>query len=394
MKNKKLVIVTTVPATLFSLLSNQIPQLQTLNYSISLITSSGAGWITIPDVVKKYGLPVFTIPLSRTISLGRDIVSIFRLFLLLRRIKPDIIHYSTPKAALIASVAAFLVRIPRRIYTVRGMVYYNKHGFARFVLIAAEKVTCLLSHTIISVSESNKHELVRNHVCAPEKLVMLCHGSSQGVDANNRFNPAAISQSDVRTIKQGLRIEDTVVVYGVVGRLTKEKGIDELLTAWQDVKKSITPCILLVVGKLEKNRTPLSLETTNTMAHDSSIIVTGHVDKPEIYYSFMNVLVHPSHREGFPNAVLEAAAMRVPAITTDAVGCRDSVVDGDTGFIIPVRDSQALAQRMIFLGQNSAVREKMGANARQRVVSCFDPKLICNALVDLYDNPRRQKVGS
>ena len=209
--NNSLVIVTTIPATLYHLLSNQIPYLTAQGMSVTLITSAGE-WVTVRDVEKRYGVRVHTAPFTREYSILKDIGAIRRLYAQLKTIRPVIVHYSTPKAAFLCSLAAWCARIPRRVYTVRGMVYYGKKWPLRSVLECVEWLTCRLSTHVLSVSASNRDFIIRRRLCHAAKIRVLAHGSSQGVDARQRFNPANLD---------GIKLDGLRQSTGIIGSMCR-----------------------------------------------------------------------------------------------------------------------------------------------------------------------------
>jgi glycosyltransferase involved in cell wall biosynthesis len=305
---------------------------------------------------------------------------------LLQRLRINVIYYCTPKASLISALSAFFTRVPFRVYSNFGLVYYGKSGLTEKVLLAAEVVTCLCSHKVILMSESNKRYMVHRNLCDPNKMVILDHGSNQGVDAQSTFNRANITQEEIAALKNKLRIPGNAVVFGYIGRLVKDKGIMELIESWKEVNKSIAGRLLIIGPKNEpRDRLPLKVYTDIEVMPGIQLI--EQVSDPRLYYACMDAFVLPSYREGFPNVVLEAAAMELPVITTDALGCIDSVHDGETGFIVPVKDVKKLVEKMLLLGRDGELRKSMGKNARQRVLKEFNPETIAFELVRLLKSP-------
>jgi glycosyltransferase involved in cell wall biosynthesis len=201
------------------------------------------------------------------------------------------------------------------------------------------------------------------------------------------FAPNKISLSQKLQTRRSLNISPDAFVFGFVGRLVNDKGINELSIAWKQVSAKIDNAVLIIIGPKNEPNDRISYETNSYLSNSKSIRLTGAVQNTVAYYSIMDTLVHPSHREGFPNAVLEAAAMELPVITTDALGCIDSVRDGETGFIVPVRNTEKLAEKMLLLARDTELRENMGKKARQRVLCDFDPQSLALELVHLLKKP-------
>jgi glycosyltransferase involved in cell wall biosynthesis len=381
----RMAIITSVPTTLYHLFSNQVDRIRNEGIDLFFVSSTGDRWITATDVEEKYGIKVHPISFFRTFSIFADIKSFVALFLLFRRLKLDMIYYCTPKASLISSLAAFCAAIPFRIYANFGQVYYKKTGLVATTLQYAERATCALSHKVILMSKSNLEFLLSERLCDSGKMGILGHGTNQGVDAQKRFNPNTFDAAKVDAFKSSLSINKKTKVFGYIGRLVKDKGIIDLIDAWQDVKKEGS-CILLLIGPRKEPRDLLPEYIYEKISLDPTIRLIEPVANPEIYYAIMDVFVLPSYREGFPNVVLEAAAMKLPVITTDAIGCVDSVADNETGFIVPVGNVEKMKEKMKQLLFDPELRRKMGDNARERVLRDFDGEAIADDLMFLINN--------
>ncbi len=377
---KRVLAVSTIPATIYYFQYNQIDFLKKNGYSFYLVTSKD-NWISVSELKEKINCPVFTIPLSRNFSPFNDLISIIKLFFLIIKIKPHIVYYSTPKASFIASISAFLCFIPFRIYSHRGVVYTNKLQIKYYPLKIIDFVCCLLSHKIIVNSYSNLEFLKKNQILNKYKIGILGNGSSHGVDAINRFNPQKINS----TKKYDLSINNRIL-YGFIGRIERDKGINDLIKSWALVNKEIKNSVLLIIGPIIKSWDAISHETLSSIKRNNTTILLDPVNDIENYYAAMDIFVFPSYREGFPNVVLEASAMEIPTITTDALGCRDSVVNLETGLIVPLGDIKKLADAMIKLGSDNLLRSNLGKKARQHVLKYYNPELINKELLFLFNN--------
>ncbi|HMD67853.1 MAG TPA: glycosyltransferase, partial [Chitinivibrionales bacterium] len=302
------------------------------------------------------------------------------------RLHLDVIYYCTPKASLLTAMAAFLMRVPFRIYSVFGQVYYGKKGATEKILLLAELVSCACSHKVILMSESNLRYMAAKKLCRPDKMGMLGCGTNQGVDAKGQFNPERIDTNNALKLRQKLNIPEKAAVIGYMGRLVKEKGILELVNAWHDIKNNTVPCVLLLIGPRKEPRDQLPQNVFNEIETDPTIRLIESVADPESYYAIMDIFVLPSYREGFPNVVLEASAMRLPVVTTNAIGCVDSVLDNETGFVVPVRNVEQMKEKIKVLLHNPEMRRDMGAKARERVLRDFDGEAITEELMYLINN--------
>ena len=318
-----------------------------------------------------------TLPMVRNPSLIRDVFSFVRWIMLLRNIKPTVVVIGTPKAALLGIVASFLCRVPFRIYQLRGLRLETVSGPTRHILHLFEWVTARSSTKVLAVSPSLKHEYCRLGLSPESKVEVVGDGSSHGVDTNY-FHPTRWSAWQPPEAQLSRAIESKIPILGFVGRFSRDKGVRELLKCCQLLVEAGTEHTLLLVGPLEgESDTVESIRLLNPFT-----VVTGPVKDVAPYYPIMDLLLLPTHREGFPNVILEAAASGVPAITTNATGALDAVRDGETGVIVPVQDGNSLAEAVVrLLGQPELLLE-FGDCARERAVAHFEITLVTKKYVD------------
>jgi len=299
----------------------------------------------------------------------KDLRSLLELTTELRRNRPKVLLYATPKASLLASIAGTALGIRTRVYQLWGLRLETVTGTTRRILAACEKITSKFSTKILanSVSLSATYQSLGLNV--GKRVDVLGQGSSHGVDIVRYSRVSSYPTLDEKT-SEFLNRNKSRFIVGFVGRLHPDKGIDTLLAAVNQVQASGTPVAVLIVGNDEGANFERDLYW-----EDSSIIV-GHVDDPRPYYAAMDVLVLPSLREGFPNVVLEAAAMSVPSIVSNGTGLVDSVVDGETGLIVPVQDSKILADAITRLATDAQQLSKLSAAARIRVEEHFIQELV------------------
>lgn len=316
-----------------------------------------------------------SVPMVRRPSPIRDAIALLRWLVLVARVKPSVVAVGTPKAALLGLLSSFVCRVPARIYVLRGLRLETVAGLGKRILVFLEWVASRSSTHILAVSPSLKEEYSRQGLSSEEKIQVLGHGSSHGVDVSH-FNPKRWLDWSPPEARLGEAISSNVPILGFVGRLSPEKGSRELLACHKALLLSGFQHKLLVVGPIEERAVSDELRTSTY----PGIICTGAVSDTAPYYSVMDILLLPTHREGFPNVILEAAASGVPAITTDATGASDSVVHEETGLIIRVGDTFGLSSGVKRLLADSQLRSTMGTNARSRVVQYFDS----NNVVEQY----------
>ena len=297
----------------------------------------------------------------------QDLGSLFTLLRTLRRIDPEILVYATPKASLLASIAGFGLRIPIRIYQLWGLRLETTTGLKRRILGSLEWLTSRLSKVVLANSASLSNLYRSLGLNAGRRLEMIGHGSSHGVDTSYFSQYAVYSKMDHETASMLEDRRDEIKI-GFVGRLHPDKGIHTLFKALDLIAETGTNATLILVGGDEG--VELELKSNDAITK----MVVGHVNDPRPYYAAMDVLVLPSLREGFPNVVLEAAAMSVPSIVSDGTGVVDSVVDGETGLVVPVEDAQELANALLRLIADEDLRTSLGVAARVRAQRDFEQK--------------------
>jgi len=368
------------------LLNGQMGYLQKIGFEPAIVCGPGKG-----TEVKRTAesIPVFTTAMEREISPLRDLLSLHRLYRLVRRLRPTILNVGTPKAGLLVGLAAFLNRIPCRIYTLRGLRVETARGIKRRMLTLTERIACACANRVICVSPSLQRRAAELRLVSLEKTRVLGSGSSNGVDVA-RFMPTAERRAQAAEIRRRLGIEPGAPVLGFVGRFTRDKGIPELVEAFQLVREDFPDTRLLLLGSYEPGD-PVPLQIRTAIESDPGVVRIDFTDEIASYYHAMDVFVLPTHREGFPNCVLEAQAAECPVVTTRATGAVDSVEDGVTGLLVPVGDAAATAAAIASLLSDRAMAQRMGRNGRERVIRQFRQELIWEALADVYRELLRER---
>ncbi len=366
----------THPMTARLLLRGQLEWMQERGFDVTLITS------TVDEPVSEVDDPPFEVrrvPMSREISPAADGVSLARLTRELRRLRPDIVNAGTPKAGVLGMAAARLARAPRRVYTLRGLRLETTGGLRRRVLTAAERFACSSAHRIVCVSDSLRRRCEELGVCAPGRARVLADGSSNGVDFE-RF--ARVPDAATERLGAELGLGRAPVV-GFVGRLTRDKGIEELARAFEAIRREAPAARLLLIGGDEPGD-PVDPECRRRLAEDPAVIDVGRVDDTAPYYPLMDVLAFPSYREGMPNAPLEAAAAGVPTVGCRVTGSVDAIRDGVTGTLVAAGNSTALASALLGYLRDGELARRHGDAARERVARRFRPERVWQALENLY----------
>jgi glycosyltransferase involved in cell wall biosynthesis len=379
----KLAYVTTVPVTQWGFLRGQNAYFSGKGFEIHAISSPGRH---LDALAERDGVTAHAVPIARTISPLGDVLTAWRLFRLFRRIRPDIAHVSTPKAALLGAAAAWAARVPVRVFCIRGSATEPASGLQRHIYRIAEWLTGRFCHQAICVSESLLAFVRSESILARDRGMVAAKGMSNGVDVQ-RFDVESIDPARLRMMPGALpRLaqDPSAVVVGYVGRLTLDKGIEILWRAWMVLRQEYDNLHLVLVGPWEKEAS-VAGECRRSLETDARVHIVGYTEDVVPYYRLMSFCVFPSFgSEGFPNAPMEAAAMRLPVVATRVVGAVDAVEDGVTGILVPPRNVEALIRAMRMYVEDPGLRQRHGAAGCARVRRDFGQEAIWAALEEEY----------
>lgn len=350
-------------------------------YALTVVAS---GEEKLREFCEQQGCDGINIEMKRGISPRNDLGPTAELIRVLRERRPEIVHVSTPKASLLGLIAATAAGTHHRLYQIRGSVLETATGRMRTLLKGVERTCCTLATAVLCQSDSLRRSLVAQQLASPERLFVALSGSN-GVDAQTRFNPERIPPADTARLRKELNIADGATVVLFVGRLVGDKGVGELHRAWEAIARSHPDAVLVLVGPFEE-RDGVTPETRQFLESESTVRLVGVDWEVAPYYALADLLVLPTYREGFPNVLLEAGAMRLPVVATRVDGCVDAVVDGSTGTLVAARDAQALQQAIVRYLDEPELRQRHGAAARTRVIERFDRRVMQHAIADIYDH--------
>ena len=336
------------------------------------------------------GVMAHVVPMARGIELFADFIAFCRIWQLIRRLRPDIVEFSTPKAGLLGNIAAWIRRVPVRVYFLRGLRLETATGLMRIVLLWSEKIAAACAHVVVANSRSLGNRAHELGISNGNKTMILGEGSSNGVDAV-RFSPGSSS------VRDELAIPAKAQVIGFVGRLTTDKGVPELLEAFVKVLRHRPECCLVLVGWFDAAADALGRGLRERIEGHPQIVCTGYVADAAPYYRAMDLMVLPSWREGFPNVVLEAAASGVPVIATTCTGSCDAVVPEVTGVLVAPGNPDAIAEAALRLLGDDQLRGRMAGAARKWAVEHFDEQHVLAMTVQFYQEllkRRKSKMDS
>ncbi len=371
--------VTTVPLSL-RFVAGQAAYMRAKGFESHAVSSPGA---PLTQFATQESVPVHPVSMARRITPFRDLVALLQLWRLFRRLRPHIVHAHTPKGGLLGMIAARFAGVPVRIYHMHGLPFITATGLTRRILMATEAVSCRMASQVLCVSRSVRSLAIDLRLSPPENIHVLLQGSCNGVDAETEFDPDRLNgsvRSDTRR-RYGIPADATVI--GFVGRLARAKGLVELSDAWKMLRDEHPDLHLLLIGPEEPGDPPPSGLLEGLRA-DPRVHFTGeNWDTPPLYRA-MDILALPTHREGFPLVLLEAAAMRVSIVATRVTGCLDAVQEGLTGTLVPAFDAVALADGLARYVCDPVLRRLHGEAARDWVIREFCPKDIWQAIYQEY----------
>lgn len=370
---QKLIRISTIPVSLETLLKGQLKMLSE-HYEVVVVSSPGERMKVLEE---REGVRTVSIPMERRISLVKDFMSLLRLIILFAKERPDMVHSITPKAGLLSMLAAWITRVPVRMHTFTGLVFPTATGKMQKLLIVMDRLTCFCATHINPEGEGVKRDLI-NYNITSKPLHVIANGNVNGIDLEYFDRTPEVMEKAYSYKKEG------TFTFCFVGRMVKDKGINELVHSFLRLYQDDTRVRLLLVGPFEKELDPVLPEVEEQILHHPGICFMGFQSDVRSFLAASDALVFPSYREGFPNVVIQAGAMGIPAIVTDINGCNEIVLPDRNGMIIPTKNEQALYEAMKYFASHSVEVEKMAANARPLIVSRYEQRMVWNALLTEY----------
>lgn len=371
MKPKKFFLMTTVPMSL-NFFKGQINELSK-EFDVTLISSPDN---VLKKIAQRENVKYRTIAMKRDISLKDDISGLLKFLYLFAKERPQIIHCNTPKASLLGLTSGYLTRVPTRIYYIHGLRYEGAVGKKRQLLVNFEKLNCFFATDIVAVSHGIKQKVEQQLTKKP--VTVIHHGSANGLDINEFSN----HNYNAKIIREEYGISENDFVFGFVGRLVKDKGIEELVGAFNQLEQKDIKLIL--VGKYEPDLDPLSQETLQIIKSNPNIIEVGFQKDVKKFLSIMDLFVSPSYREGFGVAVLEANLMKVPVLVSNITGHSEIVTQGINGFFVKPKNVQDLQEKMNHMLVVKEQLIEMKNACREEVVKKYDHNDVLKQAILFY----------
>lgn len=378
MENKKVLHVITVSFVINHFFGKQFLYLkEKTGNEYHLACTSSKEFIAFSE---KLGYIPFEVEITRKISLLKDIKAIYKIYKYIKINNIDKVIGHTPKGGLIAMISSFLAGVSDRIYFRHGIIYETSKYFKKHLLKNIERVTGFLAKKVVCVSYSVKGISEKDKLNDFRKNLILGIGTCNGIDTDDRFNPGNKCLGVLNNLKNNYNITKEDKVIGYVGRLVKDKGIDDLILAWKIVKTKFPNAKLLLVGPIE-DRDSISEYSKNEILSDPTILFTDFVEDASIYYLLMDIFVLPTYREGFPTVSLEASSMNLPILITKATGCNESILENKTGLFI-TNEPEVIASKILYYLENDQISKQHGKQGRVFVQENFEQTKIWDIIAN------------
>ena len=376
---KKIIRISTVPMSLSGLLTGQLKYMT--NY-FEVVGISSKGGDKLQNVSDQENIRTIPVELKRQISPINDLITVWKLYKVLKKEKPFIVHSITPKAGLLGMIASKFAGVPHRLHTFTGLIFPTKHGFIKRLLISTDKILCSCATQIYPEGEGIKNDLI-NYKITSKPLKIIANGNVNGININH-YNSNNFDENFISNLKKEFSISEKDYVFVFIGRLVKDKGINELISAFNELNSNLENTKLLLVGDYEHDLDPLKKKTLNIIKTNKNIISTGWVEDVRPYFKISNLLVFPSYREGFPNVVMQAGAMGLASIVTDINGANEIIIPNKNGIIIPSMNKDKLKQAMLSFYNNEIIINSK--TCRKLIVNRYEQSILWKAQLNEYNS--------
>ncbi len=384
--NKTLRVVTSAGS--YTLIKGQLRFLREHGYEV--IGISGSPIDRSEVAAKSEGIRTIVLPdLVRPISISHDIKALLELIRVMRKERPDIVHANTPKGSLLGMMAAWWCRVPHRIYTVTGLRFETATGIFRWLLKTMERITCACATKVIPEGEGVKQTLIREQI-TKKPLQKIHNGNINGIDLEyfSRTPEILATAQELRAQIGG----DFIFVF--VGRIVRDKGMIELVDAFERLNQEHPSSRLLLVGSPEPELDPLPEPTSKKLESNPNIYQAGWQTDVRPWLVASDAFAFGSYREGFPNVVLQAGAMGLPSVVTDINGCNEIIIEGENGYIVPKQDSEALYQGMKKLYEDRAKTKEISEVAREMIANRYKQEDVWQATLEMYQSLKKESTGA
>ena len=345
------------------------------HYEIVGVSSPGPA---LDEVSRREGVRVVELPMERQISIFKDLVSLFLMIRLFQKEKPNMVHSLTPKAGMLSMLAGWITGVPVRMHTFTGLVFPTATGLKQKILIWTDRLTCACATHINPEGNGVKQDLIRFGI-TKKPLKILANGSVKGIDLDYFQRKPEVMQA-----AEAYKKEDCFT-FCFVGRMVRDKGMNELVSAFVRLNAQYPKTRLLLIGRFENKLDPVEKDTEFNILHHSAIEFMNERNDIRPFLVASQAFVFPSYREGFPNVVIEAGAMGLPSIVTNINGSNEIIIQGKNGVIVEVRNEDAIYMAMEDFLLHPEKVACYANNSRKMIEERYDNKYIWHALLEEYN---------
>ena len=332
-------------------------------------------------------IPIFD--LTRKWSIWKDIKAFFQLIRILKRKNFHIVNTYGPKPGFYGRIAAKIARVPIILHTNWGLYFSEDSSvFKKVFYLVLEWIGSCFSNHVFSVNKDDIETMIKYRIVKNRRKITYIGNAT----TLSYFSPEAINQKKIKEVKAELGIEENKLIIGMVGRLVKDKGYEEFFRVAKTLKKKYNHLIFLSVGPVDLDKSDrISKEVIERVKQKGIVNFLGMRTDMPYMYAIMDIVVLPSHREGFPRSLVEACAMGKPLVATNIRGCREAVDDGINGFLVPLKDWKSLCDAIEKLIVNEDLRKKMGKASRKKALKEFDENKLVEKIAEVYNKLLREK---
>lgn len=382
---RKIIRITTIPISMRKLLEGQLKFMSENGYEMIAVSSDDPSF---DEMLHEQGdIRGIRINMERHTSPWKDLMSLIKIYKVFRKEKPFIVHSHTPKAGLLGMLAGKLARVPHRLHTTAGLPLLVYSGLYRKILNTMERLTNACATQVFPNSFNMMKTMEELHLCNPKKMKVIGNGSSNGIDTEHFSVEKTITDTgkDRNEWRKELGVSDEDFAFVFVGRVVRDKGINELVDSMRRLVPHYLNCRLIMVGPYEPELDPIAPENVTFFKNDKSAIFMDWQKDVRPFMMAADALVFPSYREGFPNVVMQAGAMGLPSIVTNINGCNEIIIEGENGRIIPAKDFDALYKMMEWFLCNPVEVKNMGERSREMIMSRYDRQVIWEEILKMYN---------